>query len=75
MIFALQTSDHALRAVSEANIISLCGVGAKYTRSHGPCTLVYTEGPYEYGHALSREAAIKKMTKEQKERLLDTTNR
>ena len=51
------------------------GVGAKYTRSHGPCTLVYTEGPYEYGHALSREVAIKKMTKEQKERLLDTTNR
>ena len=47
------------------------GVGAKYTRSHGPCTLVYTEGPYEYGHALSREAEIKKMTKSQKESLLD----
>lgn len=50
------------------------GKGAKYTRSRRPCILVYTEGPYEYGEALSREAAIKKLTKKQKERLLDTTN-
>ena len=49
------------------------GVGAKYTRSRRPCVLVYTEGPYEYGHALSREAEIKRMTRSQKERLLDTT--
>ena len=42
------------------------GVGAKYTRSRRPCQLVYTEGPYEYGRALSREAAVKKMTKAEK---------
>ena len=49
------------------------GEGAKYTRSRRPCELVYTEGPYEYGEALSREAAIKKLTKAQKEMLLDNT--
>lgn len=49
------------------------GVGAKYTRSRRPCRLVYTEGPYDYGHALSREAAIKNMTKAEKESLLDNT--
>ena len=49
------------------------GVGAKYTRGRGPCRLIYTEGPYEYGHALSREAEIKRMTRQQKEILVDTT--
>ena len=46
------------------------GKGAKYTKSRGPCTIVYKEGPYEYGPALSREAAIKKLSKANKEILI-----
>jgi putative endonuclease len=49
------------------------GVGAKYTRGRGPCELVHVEGPYEYGRALSREAEIKRMTRQQKESLIDST--
>ena len=49
------------------------GEGAIYTRSHRPCTLVYTEGPYDFSEALRREAAIKKLKKSEKELLIDNT--
>lgn len=46
------------------------GKGAKYTKSRGPCTLVYREGPYTYGQALSREASIKKLKRSDKLKLI-----
>lgn len=46
------------------------GRGAKYTRSHLPVTLVYQEVCGTKGDALRREAAIKRLTREQKERLI-----
>jgi putative endonuclease len=46
------------------------GQGAKYTRSHGPVTLVITESYKTEGEARKREAFIKKLTKRKKEELL-----
>lgn len=45
------------------------GAGAKYTRSRLPVTLVYTEECPDKGAALSREAAIKRLSHAEKERL------
>ena len=46
--------------------------GAKYTRSHQPCRLVYQEESLSRGKALQREAVIKKMTKEVKLALINS---
>ena len=45
------------------------GRGAKYTRSRRPVTLVYYESFATKKEAMRREAAIKKMDKQAKERL------
>ena len=45
--------------------------GAKYTRSHQPCRLVYQEESLSRSKALQREAVIKKMTKEAKLALIN----
>ena len=42
--------------------------GAKYTRSHLPCKLVYKEKSASRSEALQREAAIKKMSRMKKEK-------
>lgn len=44
--------------------------GAKYTRGRGPLELVYQEALPDRSSALRREAAIKKLTRAQKERLI-----
>ena len=44
--------------------------GAKYTRSHLPCKLVYKEKSASRSEALQREAAIKKMSKDEKQTLI-----
>ena len=46
------------------------GKGAKYTRSHGPCKLVYYEEIDDKSQALKREIAIKKLSKKNKEGLV-----
>lgn len=46
------------------------GSGAKYTRGRGPVTLVYQEPCATKSDALKREYAIKRLTKAQKEMLL-----
>ena len=48
------------------------GKGAKYTRSRLPVTLVYYELHTTKEEAMSREAAIKKLSRPQKERLINT---
>ena len=44
--------------------------GAKYTRSRTPVTLVYQEASETKSLALRREAAIKRLTRKEKERLI-----
>jgi putative endonuclease len=46
------------------------GKGAAYTRANKPVKLVYQEGPLSLSKALKREAAIKKLPRSEKERLL-----
>jgi predicted GIY-YIG superfamily endonuclease len=46
------------------------GRGAAYTRQRGPVTLVYREEWPDRGAAMRREAAIKKLDRPRKERLL-----
>ena len=46
------------------------GKGAKYTRSRRPVTLVYHEVFETKEEAMRREAAIKKLSRSQKERLI-----
>ena len=45
--------------------------GAKYTRSHWPCKLVYKEKSANRSKALQREAIIKKMSKDEKQALIN----
>jgi putative endonuclease len=44
--------------------------GAKYTRSHWPCKLVYKEKSASRSKALQRESFIKKMSKDEKQALI-----
>ncbi len=46
------------------------GTGAKYTRSRRPVTIIYTEEFETLSEARKREAEVKKMEKQAKERLL-----
>lgn len=46
------------------------GKGAKYTRGRGPLELVYSEELDSKEAAMKREAAIKKLSREQKLELL-----
>ncbi|MDD4352350.1 MAG: GIY-YIG nuclease family protein [Candidatus Gracilibacteria bacterium] len=46
------------------------GKGAKYTASHRPVQLVYSEKCKDKGAALRRELEIKKLSKEEKEKLV-----
>lgn len=47
------------------------GKGAKYTRSRLPVELLYFEEYSDKKEALRREAAIKKLTRKQKEELIE----
>ena len=46
------------------------GRGAKYTRGRGPLKLVYRETCGDHSGALKREAEVKKLSREQKEKLI-----
>lgn len=46
------------------------GKGAKYTWGRGPLELVYQETCTSHGHALQREWAVKKLTREEKQCLI-----
>ena len=48
------------------------GKGAKYTRGRGPLELVYRETCGTHSDALKREVAVKRLTREQKQALIDT---
>ena len=46
------------------------GKGAKYTRGRSPLELVYRECCDSHSHALKREAAVKKLSRQEKEKML-----
>ena len=46
------------------------GKGAKYTRGRGPLELVYSEECGDHSAALKREHEIKKLSRQEKEKLL-----
>jgi len=46
--------------------------GSKYTRSHWPCKLVYEEKSASRSEALQREVIIKKMSKVEKQTLINS---
>ena len=48
--------------------------GAKYTRSHWPCKLVYKEKSASRSEASLREIIIKKMSKDEKQALINSAN-
>ncbi|MGN0204253.1 MAG: GIY-YIG nuclease family protein [Coprococcus sp.] len=50
------------------------GKGAKYTRSRRPVELVYYELYEERREAMRREYAIKRMSREEKQKLIDSGN-
>ena len=45
--------------------------GAKYTRSHWPCKLVYEENSASRSKASQREAVIKKLSRDEKQALIN----
>lgn len=47
------------------------GIGAKYTRGRTPVKLLYYETFQGKSDALKRECALKKLTRKQKEKLID----
>ena len=47
------------------------GAGAKYTKPRRPVTLVYYEEFQTKEEAMRREAAIKKLSRQEKQRLID----
>jgi predicted GIY-YIG superfamily endonuclease len=51
-------------------IVHNAGNGAKYTRARRPVRLVYQEACTDRSTALQREAAIKKLSRLQKEELI-----
>ena len=51
------------------------GRGAKYTRGRCPVTLVYSKGFRSLGKALSREHALKQLTRAEKEALIESAVR
>ena len=47
------------------------GKGAKYTRGRGPLELAYREACGTHSDALKRELEIKRLPREEKEKLID----
>ncbi len=46
--------------------------GAKYTRGRGPFVLRYTESCESHSHALRREIQVKRLTRQEKLKLIET---
>jgi putative endonuclease len=64
-LYAGYTNDIAGRELAHNE-----GKGARYTRPRRPVKIVYSEGFLNRSEAMRREAALKKLTKVEKEALL-----
>lgn len=74
-VYMVRCSDNTLYCGATNNVADRVdthnsGKGAKYTRCRLPVTLVYLELIGDRGKALSREYAIKQLSKEEKENLV-----
>lgn len=65
--FYTGTSNDVAKRVATHN----SGKGAKYTKTRRPVKLMYTEELADKSVALKREIAIKKLSRQQKEALLE----
>lgn len=62
-----------VRRVSEHNGDGGAGKGAKYTKARRPVAMVYHEAHADRSSAGIREAAIKKLSRPEKQALIDKT--
>jgi predicted GIY-YIG superfamily endonuclease len=74
-VYILRCSDGTLYTGITTDIQRRCrqhnaGTASRYTRSRRPTRLVYQEGQPDRSAALKREAAIKAMTRKQKQMLI-----
>ncbi|MEG1073253.1 MAG: GIY-YIG nuclease family protein [Oscillospiraceae bacterium] len=74
-VYILQCKDNTLYTGSTDDVDRRAaahnsGKGAKYTRGRTPVAVVYREECPDKSAALKREAALKKLTRTQKEELL-----
>lgn len=70
-VYILRCGDDSLyigtaRDVAARLALHLAGKGAKYTRSRGPLTVIWQEGPMTVNRALRREHQLKQLTRGQK---------
>ncbi len=75
-LYILLTVDNTLycgiaRDVEKRFMEHMSGKGAKYTRSHKPLKIVYTKEFENKSEALREEIRIKKLSKKEKQRLID----
>ena len=82
-VYMLRCADNSLytgittdviRRVDEHNGLGAKGAGAKYTRVRQPVELVYQEQLASRSEAGRREAALKKLSKKDKEKLVVVEN-
>lgn len=79
-VYMLRCADGTLYTGSAADIdrraaAHNAGRGAKYTRGRLPAAVVYRESCADRSVALRREAAIKRLTRQQKLRLIEQSGR
>jgi len=74
-LYIIETTDNTLYTGITNNIekrwaMHVQGKGAKYLRAHKPKAVVYHEQHVDRSAASQREAAVKKMTRQQKLKLI-----
>ena len=75
-LYILLTVDNTLycgiaRDVEKRFMEHISGKGAKYTKAHKPLKIVYTKEFENKSEALREEIRIKKLSKKEKQRLID----
>ncbi len=75
-LYILRCSDNTLYTGITTDVVrrliehNSSNLGAKYTNARRPCILVHSEGGYTHSEALKREIVIKKMKREEKQKLI-----
>lgn len=75
-VYLLRCGDGSLytgvaRDVAQRFDAHVRGRGARYTRGRGPLTLVYVEPAAGHGEALRREASIRRLSRAEKEGMIE----
>ena len=79
-VYMLRCTDNSLYTgittdVEKRFAAHCTGKGAKYTRGRGPLTLVYREECGDRSTALKRELEVKKLTRQEKELLIQNSSK